>query len=774
MRTLVPLSLALAACNPEPSANPTSTTRDSETAPEPTGTTTDPTEPWTSTTVATPDVCEGTPPVVQTLFTTRRPALVNAVDLHVTLDIPATVAVSCTRADDPDEVLFYTADEGTEHDIPLRGLAGGTTYDCKFIATCPATAAPETFTVVTSALPANLPEVEVSWPSGSGTTAPPFVLMGHDRHCAGDTARLLMFDQDGEIRWYYEAVPDVDIAYESQYLGDGVFTWGGGYYDSSPPQIFDVDHNVTYTTASPVAQSHYFHHDGRILDSGEMLLMMIEYNSNDVQSWDGFSIALVDPATDTDTYFYSSQKAADDGDLPGGWGDPWHANWADYQHDPVNGDRLYVSLCNLGDVIAIDAATQDVVWKLGDGGDLSVVYPDGTPVPNSKAYPQCQHGLEFVPFKGGGGGNLLVYDNGVTRGLSRLVEYEIDESTMVATQLWGWTEPVWMEPSWGDIDYLPGGHVLGTMGHACWSPNGDDVSSVVELDPVAGELAWRLDFLDPIDAIYRSERVDACDVFPISKYCGGLDLALDALAPLFDPCGPGGTDVDQDGDGFSLCADADCDDQDATSFPGGVEACDGADNDCDGTLDDGFAGTTWYQDTDADGVGGDTSVTACGQPAGHVATSGDCDDTNPDAFPAAPELCDDVDNDCNDAVDEVVACWGCTASNDLLNCTERVSWFTAQDACVSLGGDLVSIADSAENDTVANLAVGEAWIGFNDQSVEGTFAWSNGDPVTFSSWANYEPNDWGGNEDCTGTNFAGTGLWNDYSCTTTLPFVCEL
>ena len=41
----------------------------------------------------------------------------------------------------------------------------------------------------------------------------------------------------------------------------------------------------------------------------------------------------------------------------------------------------------------------------------------------------------------------------------------------------------------------------------------------------------------------------------------------------------------------------------------------------------------WYRDVDGDGIGGATSVQACAPPAGHVAPSGDCLDTNKLVFP---------------------------------------------------------------------------------------------------------------------------------------------
>lgn len=44
----------------------------------------------------------------------------------------------------------------------------------------------------------------------------------------------------------------------------------------------------------------------------------------------------------------------------------------------------------------------------------------------------------------------------------------------------------------------------------------------------------------------------------------------------------------------------------------------------------------WYRDQDSDGFGGSTSVQACTAPAGHVAKSGDCLDTNAQVFPGQP------------------------------------------------------------------------------------------------------------------------------------------
>jgi hypothetical protein len=98
--------------------------------------------------------------------------------------------------------------------------------------------------------------------------------------------------------------------------------------------------------------------------------------------------------------------------------------------------------------------------------------------------------------------------------------------------------------------------------------------------------------------------------------------------------------------------DTDCDDSDASSFPGNKEVCDEADNDCD-TLTDEDVTTTFYQDSDRDGYGlADKTTEACAVPSGYAAESGDCDDSSAAASPAAAEYCDGADNDCDTFVDE--------------------------------------------------------------------------------------------------------------------------
>jgi hypothetical protein len=111
--------------------------------------------------------------------------------------------------------------------------------------------------------------------------------------------------------------------------------------------------------------------------------------------------------------------------------------------------------------------------------------------------------------------------------------------------------------------------------------------------------------------------------------------------------------ADADADGFAACEE--CDDNDFSIKPTGIELCDGVDNNCDGDVDEDSAAdaATWYEDVDGDGYGDAAlSTVACEAPTGYVASDADCDDSSIAYNPAAPESCDDPnDYNCDGAVE---------------------------------------------------------------------------------------------------------------------------
>ncbi len=118
----------------------------------------------------------------------------------------------------------------------------------------------------------------------------------------------------------------------------------------------------------------------------------------------------------------------------------------------------------------------------------------------------------------------------------------------------------------------------------------------------------------------------------------------DGFVAYFDPtlAATSVTCTDSDGDGYSLeggdCGPVDCDDTDPDNYPGNSEVCDGQDNDCDTSVDEGLT-----FDGDGDGY---TSIGSCG------GFANDCDDGNAAINPGATEACNAIDDDCNGVVDD--------------------------------------------------------------------------------------------------------------------------
>ncbi|MEC7985837.1 MAG: putative metal-binding motif-containing protein, partial [Myxococcota bacterium] len=106
---------------------------------------------------------------------------------------------------------------------------------------------------------------------------------------------------------------------------------------------------------------------------------------------------------------------------------------------------------------------------------------------------------------------------------------------------------------------------------------------------------------------------------------------------------------DVDADGY---VDEDCDDSNSAIHPGADEICDGIDNNCDGNIDEGVR-TDFFTDSDGDGFGDPAIVIqACEVPDGFVENGSDCDDNSDLSYPGAEEICDGLDNDCNEEIDE--------------------------------------------------------------------------------------------------------------------------
>ncbi|MBM4371669.1 MAG: hypothetical protein FJ098_08445, partial [Deltaproteobacteria bacterium] len=164
------------------------------------------------------------------------------------------------------------------------------------------------------------------------------------------------------------------------------------------------------------------------------------------------------------------------------------------------------------------------------------------------------------------------------------------------------------------------------------------------------------------------------------------------------------------------------------------EDCDGADNDCDGAIDEQAS------DCPAPGL---CALGACFQPI----PGGNC---------WIKEFGGHV----------YMACY--------VNGTNAAE---AAALCAGWNGAHLAVLDSADEEAflLGNIS-GAAFIGYSDAAVEGQWTWAVGAP-TFLHWCPGQPDNWSGGEDCCMMKSSVGGqsnCWNDVSCATDgNRFVCE-
>lgn len=185
----------------------------------------------------------------------------------------------------------------------------------------------------------------------------------------------------------------------------------------------------------------------------------------------------------------------------------------------------------------------------------------------------------------------------------------------------------------------------------------------------------------------------------------------DRVRKIFS-CIENGQELDVDGDGYGACK-SDCDDSTNTAYPGATEICDGIDNNCNGSVDEG------------------------GCPCQEKTIEG----------------------------------------KTYLFCEAQVSWNAARVECESKTARLaVFTTESASAmafETASSLAPALYWhIGADDRGDEGVWLDTTEERLPLLNFAPGEPDDFGG-EDCAALAPFGFGEWADIRCNTVSSYICE-
>lgn len=301
----------------------------------------------------------------------------------------------------------------------------------------------------------------------------------------------IILDNAGNIVWWWPDNADL-ITTSVTLSADGQSVW----YITNP-QTTVIETGELVRVAIDGSSEERFelpgvHHDFVEMPDGTITLL-----SQDTREWDGHADTVGDRLLNVaaDGTYTEIWNIFDD------WPDtPWdithdekspnwsHSNKISYD---ANEDVWYLSFRNFDSIVKMDGASKQVLWHLG--GDLS----DFTFVDDPKGQFDKQHGFEVLPT------GILVFDDGSpSRGWSRAVEYDLDETAKTATMVMDYrSDPLRQSLVLGDVERLENGNTI----------VGFSTAGQIDVVDSNEKLLWRLSasmgyaigYLQHVDSLYR-------------------------------------------------------------------------------------------------------------------------------------------------------------------------------------------------------------------------------------------------------------------------------
>ncbi len=405
-------------------------------------------------------------------------------------DVPATSRVEYG----PGELRYFVEDEelGTDHELHLIGLRADATHTLELVSENAAgtevRSEPQSFTPDAVPFTVAVTDVTVRDPE---VMQPGWTLFNMVVGFAIGRVTAVMVDDEGTVVWYHDlgeggGLADVDVSFS-----EGKVLVGGAIPPDTRPVEVDLSREVVWEgpPQSELALAGSMHHAFKKLANGNYLAMVHDHR-------------------DGNDYLHD-RIAEFDGEATEVWS--WHADTVpDHGEDYLQGnnvhvdpdlDRLLYNARYTSTVYAVDRASGEVDWRLGEAGDFTMTTEHEHP------WFGCQHATSTL-----GDGQLLMYDNGhAGRGYTRVVEYALDEVAMTASLTWEYDGSTdggpWISDALGDADRLDNGNTLICAGSL---RENDTPSRIIEVD-ADGQRVWEMGLRGPdedqLAACYSVQRI---------------------------------------------------------------------------------------------------------------------------------------------------------------------------------------------------------------------------------------------------------------------------
>ncbi len=480
-----------------------------------------------------PSAPDGTPPSIDNLAFIENPNNHLSGFLELDTDEPATLSVQVSDGARTFDVPTPRS-LSSSHSINVLGFHADASFEITVIAADDSgNSSSRMVSHSTGPLPSDFPPIEVSSdPARMEPGVTFFNVIRWNPTNDDDWGRLLAVDETGRVIWYYTADHGINElrrlsngnllyifreegAVEIDEMGEEVARWTNATLaiDSIHHEIVEIDSGRFLTLGSELRSIAGYDNGTATHDVVGDTVVEFDRDGNVLTEWSFLDLLdplRVRPGFDAPFWDETYPEASN------GTKDWSHGNAVVYDESD---DSMIVSLRHQDWLVKLSRSNGEVIWRLGEGGDFTMM--------GGGEFPFHAHAPEIQP-----DGGLLVFDNGNARStlmgqpaFSRVVELQLDTTgapgTWTVEQVWEYRgESSYFAPFLGDADRLANGNTLITDGGLVsdealqiGDPLNIKTARIVEVTSGASpEVVFQLGIADtaatPVGySVYRAERL---------------------------------------------------------------------------------------------------------------------------------------------------------------------------------------------------------------------------------------------------------------------------